>query len=67
MQFFHFSLIFCFLSMFYQASLPTKGGCSTITLRGLSVGFAKVTATHSYSNIEIQDSIYIQVYNPVKV
>eukprot|EP00111_Clytia_hemisphaerica_P008784 TCONS_00025681-protein len=47
-------------------SLPVKG-CTTVSLKGLSVGYAKITASHSYDNVIIQDTLHVAVYQPVKI
>ena len=47
-------------------TLPPKG-CTTISLQGLSVGYAKITATHRYGNVIIQDTLHVAVYQPIKV
>ena len=56
-------IFFTFISLVGQLSK----GCTSITLKGLSVGYAKITATHRYGDVVIQDSIHIAVYKPVKV
>ena len=31
------------------------------------MGYAKITATHRYDNVIIQDTLHVAVYQPVKV